>query len=46
MDADTAEPKDELLPMTKLWAKSIGSNAKTVSEVLNPRDPAVRITNR
>ncbi|KAK0162315.1 hypothetical protein PV327_008662 [Microctonus hyperodae] len=41
MDADTAEPKDELLPMTKLWAKSIGSNAKTVSEVLNPRDPAV-----
>lgn len=42
MDPDTGEPLDALLPTTISWAKSIGSKAKTLSEVLNTRDPLVR----
>ncbi|CAD6224814.1 GSCOCG00005566001-RA-CDS [Cotesia congregata] len=41
MDPDTGEPLDALLPTTISWAKSIGSKAKTLSEVLNTRDPLI-----
>ncbi|XP_034940415.1 very long-chain-fatty-acid--CoA ligase bubblegum-like isoform X1 [Chelonus insularis] len=41
MDPDTGEPSDKLLPTTISWAKSIGSKAKTLSEVLSSRDPAI-----
>ena len=41
MDPDTGEPLDTLTEATRKWAKSIGSKAKTVTEVLQTHDPAV-----
>ncbi|XP_014609244.1 PREDICTED: long-chain-fatty-acid--CoA ligase ACSBG2 isoform X1 [Polistes canadensis] len=38
---DTGEPLDELTSDTLRWLKSIGSNAKTVSEIVNSKDPLV-----
>ncbi|KAF7405424.1 hypothetical protein HZH66_004330 [Vespula vulgaris] len=39
--ADTGEPLDTLIPSTLTWLKSIGSNAKTVTDIVNSRDPLV-----
>ncbi|KAI4494503.1 hypothetical protein M0802_008824 [Mischocyttarus mexicanus] len=39
--AGTGEPLDDLTPDTLTWLKSIGSNAKTVSEIINSKDPLV-----
>lgn len=44
MNVDTGEPLDTLLPDTKAWLKSIGSKATTLSNILETRDPLVRIT--
>nr|XP_012147854.1 PREDICTED: very long-chain-fatty-acid--CoA ligase bubblegum isoform X2 [Megachile rotundata] len=41
MDINTGEPKDTFTPDTLKWLKSIGSTAKTVTDVLNTRDPLV-----
>lgn len=41
MNADSGEPLDTLAEDTLNWAKSIGSNAKTVTEVLSTKDPAI-----
>ncbi|XP_031832484.1 acyl-CoA synthetase bubblegum family member 1 isoform X2 [Nomia melanderi] len=41
MDNETGAPKDEFTPDTLKWLQSIGSQAKTVSEVINSRDPVV-----
>lgn len=41
MDPDTGEPLDTLTAATRSWAKSIGSKATTVTEVLTTQDPAV-----
>lgn len=41
MNPDTGEPLDTLTPDNLKWAKSIGSDAKTVTEIVNSRDPAV-----
>lgn len=43
MDPETGAPLDTLLSTTKTWAKSIGSKAKTLTEVLTNHDSAVRI---
>lgn len=45
MDPDTGGPLDALSPTVISWAKSIGSKAKTLSEVLSTRDPLVRNIN-
>lgn len=42
MNSETGEPLDMLNPDTLKWAKSIGSKAKTVTEVVKSRDPFVR----
>ena len=41
MNVDTGEPLDTFLPDTKAWLKSIGSKAKTLSEIIATRDPLV-----
>ncbi|CAG0886457.1 unnamed protein product [Cyprideis torosa] len=41
LDADTGEPKDELLPITQDWFQSLGKKYKTVSEVLQDNDAGV-----
>ncbi|XP_008544493.1 very long-chain-fatty-acid--CoA ligase bubblegum isoform X1 [Microplitis demolitor] len=41
MDPDTGGPLDALSPTVISWAKSIGSKAKTLSEVLSTRDPLI-----
>lgn len=41
MNADTGEPLDTLNPESEKWVKSLGSKAKTVSEVLSTKDPLV-----
>lgn len=41
MNSETGEPLDTLNPDILKWTKSIGSNAKTVTDVINSRDPLV-----
>lgn len=41
MNEDTGEPLDTLNSEVLKWAKSIGSSVKTVTEVINSRDPIV-----
>ncbi|XP_011299944.1 very long-chain-fatty-acid--CoA ligase bubblegum isoform X2 [Fopius arisanus] len=41
MDPDTGGPLDTLFPSTKSWAKSVGSKATTVSEIIRTQDPAI-----
>ncbi|XP_011347791.1 long-chain-fatty-acid--CoA ligase ACSBG2 [Ooceraea biroi] len=41
MSIDTGEPLDTLNPDVLQWAKSIGSKATTVTEVINSRDPLI-----
>lgn len=38
---DTGEPLDELDTETAKWVAGLGSKAKTVSEIVNTKDPAV-----
>lgn len=38
---EAGEPLEKLNPEVLKWAKSIGSSAKTVTEVISSRDPAV-----
>jgi len=41
MNEETGAPLDTLNPDVLKWAKSIGSSAETVTEVISSRDPAV-----
>ncbi|XP_011693224.1 PREDICTED: very long-chain-fatty-acid--CoA ligase bubblegum [Wasmannia auropunctata] len=41
MDEETGAPLDTLNPDVSKWAKSIGSSAKTVTEVISTRDTAI-----
>ncbi|XP_063995713.1 very long-chain-fatty-acid--CoA ligase bubblegum isoform X2 [Diachasmimorpha longicaudata] len=41
MNPDTGGPLDSLFPSTRSWAKSLGSKATTVSEIIRTRDPAI-----
>ncbi|XP_070524552.1 very long-chain-fatty-acid--CoA ligase bubblegum isoform X2 [Cardiocondyla obscurior] len=41
MNEETGEPLDTLNSNVLKWAKSIGSSAKTVTEVIGSRDPAI-----
>ncbi|XP_036144018.1 very long-chain-fatty-acid--CoA ligase bubblegum-like isoform X2 [Monomorium pharaonis] len=41
MNQETGAPSDTLSPDVLKWAKSINSNAKTVTEVISSRDPAI-----
>lgn len=41
MDSETGKPLDTLNPDVLKWAKSIGSDAKTVTDVISSRDPLV-----
>ncbi|XP_014226106.1 very long-chain-fatty-acid--CoA ligase bubblegum isoform X1 [Trichogramma pretiosum] len=41
MDIESGEPLDKLLPEVQKWAKSLGSQAKTVSEVIKTQDPLI-----
>ncbi|XP_050448457.1 very long-chain-fatty-acid--CoA ligase bubblegum [Cataglyphis hispanica] len=41
MDSETGEPLDTLNPDVLKWAKSIGSDAKTVTDVISSRDPLI-----
>ena len=41
MDTDTLEPKDRLIPAAVDWCKSVGSQAKTVTDVIGKQDVAV-----
>ncbi|XP_011151230.1 long-chain-fatty-acid--CoA ligase ACSBG2 isoform X2 [Harpegnathos saltator] len=41
MNNDTGEPLDTLNPDVLKWAKSIGSKAKTVTDVINSRDSLI-----
>lgn len=43
VNTDTGEPLDELDTETKKWAANLGSKAKTVSEIVNTKDPAVSL---
>ncbi|XP_046814921.1 very long-chain-fatty-acid--CoA ligase bubblegum isoform X1 [Vespa crabro] len=38
---DTGDPLDTLTPSTLTWLKSIGSNSKTISDIVNSKDPLV-----
>lgn len=41
VDTDTLEPKDRLIPAAVDWCKSVGSQAKTVTDVIGKQDVAV-----
>ncbi|KAK7467966.1 hypothetical protein BaRGS_00036809 [Batillaria attramentaria] len=41
VDPDTLEPRNTLTPAALDWCQSVGSSAKTVSEILEPGDKAV-----
>lgn len=41
MNVDTGEPLDALSPDARKWAKGLGSKAKSLSEVLQTKDPIV-----
>ncbi|XP_025073440.1 very long-chain-fatty-acid--CoA ligase bubblegum-like [Pogonomyrmex barbatus] len=41
MNENTGEPLDTLNPDVLKWAKSIGSHATTVKEIINTRDPLI-----
>ena len=41
MDAETGEPKDELLPEAKILIANLGSSCSKVSEVLASKDEKV-----
>ncbi|XP_015517934.1 very long-chain-fatty-acid--CoA ligase bubblegum isoform X1 [Neodiprion lecontei] len=41
LNPETGAPLDTLSPLTLSWAKSIGSKAKTVTEVIQSKDPAI-----
>ncbi|XP_070163763.1 long-chain-fatty-acid--CoA ligase ACSBG2 isoform X2 [Polyergus mexicanus] len=41
MNTETGEPLDTLNPDVLKWAKSIGSNAETVTDVISSRDPLI-----
>ena len=41
MNEETGAPLDTLASDVLKWAQSIGSSAKTVTEVINSRDEAV-----
>ncbi|XP_015598128.1 very long-chain-fatty-acid--CoA ligase bubblegum [Cephus cinctus] len=41
VNANTGEPLDTLVPEARAWVKSIGSKAKTVSEILETQDPLI-----
>ncbi|KMQ85684.1 long-chain-fatty-acid-- ligase acsbg2 [Lasius niger] len=41
MNSETGEPLDTLNSDVLKWTKSIGSNAKTVTDVINSRDPLI-----
>ena len=40
-DPDTQEPYDTLKPSTVEWCRSVGSDAKTVSEIIDNNDEKV-----
>lgn len=44
VDSDTGEPLDELDTETEKWVAGLGSKAKTVSEIVNSKDPAVSLS--
>lgn len=41
MNNETGEPLDTLNPEVLKWAKSVGSNAETVTDIISSRDPLV-----
>lgn len=41
MNPDTAEPTDNLTSIAIEFCKSVGSNAKTVSEILSTKDEKI-----
>ncbi|XP_008205010.1 very long-chain-fatty-acid--CoA ligase bubblegum isoform X1 [Nasonia vitripennis] len=41
MNIDTGEPLDALSPDARKWVKGLGSKAKTLSEVLQTKDPLI-----
>lgn len=41
MNAETGEPEDTVTSDTLQWMNSIGSQSKTISDVINTRDPLV-----
>lgn len=41
MNSETGEPLDTLNSDVLKWAKSIGSNAMTVTDIISSRDPFV-----
>ncbi|CAG4978648.1 unnamed protein product [Parnassius apollo] len=41
VDPETGDPLDELETETGKWVASLGSNAKTISEIVKTKDPAV-----
>ncbi|KAM0732663.1 Long-chain-fatty-acid--CoA ligase ACSBG2 [Formica fusca] len=41
VNSETGEPLDTLNPDVLKWAKSIGSNAETVTDVISSRDPFI-----
>ena len=43
MNPDSGEPKDELTEATQKWAKSLGSKAKSLKEILNTQYNLVSI---
>ena len=43
MNEETGAPLDTLAPDVLKWAQSIGSSAKTVTEVINSRNTAVSL---
>lgn len=43
MDSETGEPLDTLNPDVLKWAKSIGSYAETVTDVISSRDPLIYV---
>ncbi|CAK1602054.1 unnamed protein product [Parnassius mnemosyne] len=41
VNPETGDPLDELETETRKWVASLGSNAKTISEIVKTKDPAV-----
>ena len=46
INEETGTPLDTLTPEVLKWAQSIGSSAKTVTEVIRSRDAAVSFSKR
>ncbi|XP_068626989.1 long-chain-fatty-acid--CoA ligase ACSBG2 isoform X2 [Battus philenor] len=41
IDSETGDPLDELETETRKWVENLGSNAKTISQIVKTKDPAV-----